>query len=67
MKAVCEGENVDKQLDALFAPLLSEKDPEAAGNVLSPIRYKGRKPQQLRLAIEERKGYKGGAKGEWQD
>lgn len=67
MKAVCAGDNVDNELDAMFAPLLSENDPEVAGNVLSPIRYRGRTPEQLRLAIEKRKGYKGEAKGEWQD
>ncbi len=63
IESVCAGKKVDVQLDAMFASLLSENGAKGSGCVLTPMRYPKHKPEQMRLAIEKRKGYKGAEKG----
>ncbi|MBO7483113.1 MAG: SAM-dependent DNA methyltransferase [Kiritimatiellae bacterium] len=57
MDAVISGKDPSLRLDEAFAPLVA--DAEAGDVVPAPVKYpfRRREPEQMRLAIEKRKGY----------
>jgi len=66
MTSVKLGESVETRLDAMFAPLLSEGDANQYVEYNSsdkPFTYQSHRIEQLRLAIENRKKYKGAKSG----